>query len=188
MFHFSDTSGMCILAPALNLKHMDGKELCKVYLDELKAESTATRKCLERIPESIYGFKPHPKSMEMGYLALLVAEIPKWITAIIELSVIDFANYQHFQLSTAPKLLAHYEENLKGAIQSLSTVSDESLQKPFDLRNGTTLLSSTPKLESISSTLNHWVHHRGQLTVYMRLKDIAVPSIYGPSADDRGGY
>jgi uncharacterized damage-inducible protein DinB len=167
---------------------MDGKELCKIYLEELKAESVSTRKCLERIPESTYGFKPHEKSMEMGYLTLLVAEIPQWIAVMIETSVVDFATYKHFKLSDTAKLLAHYDENLKGAIQALATISDESLQKPFELRNGTTLLSSMPKLESISSTLNHWVHHRGQLTVYMRLNDISVPSIYGPSADDRGGY
>lgn len=167
---------------------MDGKELCKAYLEELKSESTSTRKCLERIPESVYGFKPHVTSMEMGYLTLLVAEIPRWISVMIETSVVDFATYKHFQLSTAAKLLAHYDENLESAIHALSSISDESIQKPFELMNGATLLSSMPKLESISSTLNHWVHHRGQLTVYMRINNIAVPSIYGPSADDKGGY
>ena len=167
---------------------MDGKDLCKTYLEELKAESISTRKCLERIPESTYGFKPHEKSMEMGYLTLLVAEIPMWIAVMIETSVVDFATYKHFQLSTTAKLLAHYEENLKNAAQALATISDESLKTNFELRNGATVLSSMPKLESISSTINHWVHHRGQLTVYMRLNNIAVPSIYGPSADDRSGY
>lgn len=174
-----------ILAGFPKTSNMDGKQLCEAYLQELKAESVATRKCLERIPENVYGFKPHEKSMGMGYLTLLVAEIPKWIRDMIEVSVIDFATYQHFQLTTTDKLLAHYDENLAGAINALSSITDESLQKPFELKNDGRLLFSAPKLESIGSTLNHWVHHRGQLTVYMRLNDIAVPSIYGPSADDK---
>lgn len=170
----------------LKTSNMDGKQLCEVYINEIKAESVATRKCLERIPENVYNFKPHERSMEMGYLTLLVAEMPKWIRDMIEDSVIDLATYQHFQLSTTDKMVAHYEENLAGAIHSLSGITAESLQKPFELKNGGQQLFSAPKLESISSTINHWVHHRGQLTVYMRLNDIAVPSIYGPSADDKG--
>lgn len=165
---------------------MDGKQLCEVYANEIKAESIATRKCLERIPESVYGFKPHEKSMEMGYLTLLVAEIPKWIKVMIEDSLVDFATYGQFELSTTDKLLAHYDDNLAGAIKALQTITDESLQKDFELKNSGQLLFRSPKLESISSTINHWVHHRGQLTVYMRLNDIAVPSIYGPSADEKG--
>lgn len=165
---------------------MDPLELCKMYATEMKAESLASRKCLERIPESVYKFKPHEKSMEMGYLTLLVAEIPKWVQSIIEDSIIDFATYQHFPLSTADKMLAHYDENLAGAIHALETITHESLKADFELRDTGKLLFKAPKLESIGSTINHWVHHRGQLTVYMRMNDIAVPSIYGPSADEKG--
>jgi uncharacterized damage-inducible protein DinB len=160
--------------------------LTHYYLREVKAESIATRKCLERIPESAYDFKPHEKSMAMGYLTLLVAEIPGWITAIIEDSVIDFATYRHFPLSTGAALLEHYEANLKSAGEALAKSKDEILDMQlFYLKNNGKDLFQSPKLESIGSTINHWVHHRGQLTVYMRLNDIAVPSIYGPSADDR---
>lgn len=165
---------------------MDPFELCEVFVTEIKAEAFATRKCLERIPETVYQFKPHEKSMEMGYLTLLVAEIPKWIQSMIEDTIIDFATYQHFKLSTQEKMLAHYDENLAGAINALQTITDESLEKDFELRESGKLLFKAPKLESIGSTINHWVHHRGQLTVYMRLNDIAVPSIYGPSADEKG--
>jgi uncharacterized damage-inducible protein DinB len=159
--------------------------LTQYFLNELQAESIATRKCLERIPESTYTFRPHEKSMQMGYLTLLVAEIPRWISSTIDDSVIDFATYKHFQLSNTAALLQHFEDNLKGAIEALANATEEKLSKPFELKNNGQLLFSSPKLESIGSTLNHWVHHRGQLTVYMRLNDIAVPSIYGPSADDR---
>lgn len=160
--------------------------ISKLYLRELEAEAIASRKCLERIPESAYDFKPHPKSMNMGYLSLLVAEMPAWISAIIEEGVIDFATHKHFSLSTGPALLAHYDENIARAQKALSTASDERLQNElFYLKNNGQELFSATKLENVGSTLNHWVHHRGQLTVYMRLNEIAVPSIYGPSADDR---
>ena len=164
---------------------MDNKTLCQYFLNELQAESVASRKCLERIPESVYDFKPHEKSMAMGYLTLLVAEIPLWIAKTVEDSVINFATYKRFQPSTSAAMLSHFEECLKAAASALANITEEQLSKPFELKNGDQLLMSSPKLESIGSTLNHWVHHRGQLTVYMRMNNIAVPSIYGPSADDK---
>jgi len=164
---------------------MTGKELCQVYLNEIKAESPATRHCLERIPDSTFKFKPHEKSMEMGYLVQLVAEIPKWIKDIVEQSVIDFVSYEHIPLSAADAILQHYDKAVKGAINALANIDEESLQIPFELKNNGQLLWKAPKLEAIGSTINHWVHHRGQLTVYMRLNNIAVPSIYGPSADEK---
>src|SRR5688572_32433299 len=84
---------------------MENNFLAKLFAQELQAEYTATRKCLEKIPEKIYSFKPHPKSMELGYLALLVAEIPLWIVHIIKEGVIDFATYKRFQLTTGEALL-----------------------------------------------------------------------------------
>jgi Uncharacterized protein conserved in bacteria len=123
--------------------------------------------------------------MNLGYLALLVAEIPQWITYMIEKSEIDFATYQRYQLSTAADLVSHYEKCLEGAKNVLQNVTDEQLDELFYLKNNGQVLFSSSKRENVSSTINHWVHHRGQLTVYMRLNNIAVPSIYGPSADER---
>ena len=160
-------------------------ERTSIYLEELLAEIPATRKCLERISESTYEFKPHPKSMAMGYLVLLVADIPRWITHIIEQGEIDFATFKQFELSNTQALLDHFDENIKGATASLKNATTQSLAGDFSLKNNGQLLYASPKTETISSTLNHWVHHRGQLTVYMRLNDIAVPSIYGPSADEK---
>jgi DNA topoisomerase VI subunit B len=164
---------------------MENNFLATLFVRELQAEYPSTKKCLERIPETLYSFKPHPKSMELGYLALLVAEIPLWLYHTITDGVIDFATYKRFELSTGEALLKHYEDSFEKAVQALQQTTDDKLEETFTLQNGGQVLMSTPKKESIGSSINHWVHHRGQLTVYMRLNDIAVPSIYGPSADDR---
>ena len=154
------------------------------YLKELEAETTATHKCLERIPESLFEYKPHEKSMTMGYLALLVAEIPKWITAMVEGSEIDFVTYSHFKPANTAELVKHFDENVQSAKNALAKVSNEALKETFYLKNNGQVVYSSPKKEFIESSVNHMVHHRGQLTVYMRLNDIPVPSIYGPSADE----
>jgi len=155
------------------------------FLNELEAEAVATRKCLEKIPEALFGWKPHEKSMNMGYLALLVAEIPKWITHMVEKGDIDFATFEHFQPKTTAELVSHFDENLKGAQNALRNVSNEALAKTFSLKNHGQVLFSSPIKENIGSSINHLVHHRGQLTVYMRLNNLPVPSIYGPSADEK---
>ena len=155
------------------------------YLQELIAEHKATRKCLETISETLFEYKPHPKSMTMGYLALLVAEIPLWIRHMIIDSEIDFVTFKHFSPKSTEELVKHYDENIEAAKQALQNTTDEELQLPFSLKANGQLLYTSPKIIDVGTTLNHWVHHRGQLTVYMRLNDIPVPSIYGPSADDK---
>ena len=155
------------------------------FTAEFEAEIPATRKCIERIPEKIYDWKPHEKSMTMGYLTLLVAEIPKWITIMIKIGEIDFQTFKHLQPKTTNEMVSHFDENVIGTKQAFRDLTMEDLSKPFILKNGDHILFQSPLNENISSTLNHWVHHRGQMTVYMRLNDILVPSIYGPSADDK---
>lgn len=164
---------------------MNEMTLGAAYWQELEAEAAATRKCLERIPESLFGWKPHEKSMNMGYVALIVAEIPRWITHIVEKFEIDFATFGQFQPKTTAELVNRFEENLKGARNALAKVSNQELSKTFFLKNQGQVLFSSPAGENVGSSINHLVHHRGQLTVYMRLNDIPVPSIYGPSADEK---
>ena len=148
-------------------------------------ESAATRKCLESFSMDLFKWKPHEKSMEMGYLAVLVAEIPKWISTMINESELDFATFEHLQPETTEDIVKHFDENLEAAKTDLQNLSDEELGKTFHLKsNGQTVFEGT-KLSMLEPVINHLVHHRGQLSVYMRLNDIAVPSIYGPSADDR---
>lgn len=157
----------------------------QLFLHELNSEYKSTLACLKTIPESLFDYKPHPKSMNMGYLALLVAEIPLWIKHMVIDGEIDFATFKHFSPKTNAELVAHFEENMQGARDALSQTNDEELQENFSLKANGQLLYTSPKVVDIGVTLNHWVHHRGQLTVYMRLNDIPVPSIYGPSADDK---
>lgn len=155
------------------------------YASELQAEFTATRKCLERVPDGKFDWKPHEKSMTLGYLSLLVAEIPRWITHMITKSEIDFATFDHVEPKSTDEVVRHFDENFNEAIKQLQNVSNEALEEPFYLKNNGQVIFSSPKKQNISSSINHLVHHRGQLTVYLRLNDIPVPSIYGPSADDR---
>lgn len=160
-------------------------DFAKGTLKELEAEVPATRKCIERIPENLYNWKPHEKSMNLGYLTLLVADIPRWIAHMLENGDIDFATFNQFQLSTNAALVAHFDDNIRAAKQALQQVKEGALSKIFHLKNQGQVLFSSPLRDNLESTINHMVHHRGQLTVYMRLNNIAVPSIYGPSADDR---
>lgn len=156
-----------------------------LFVQELNSEYKATRLCLERIPETLFPYTPHPKSMTMGYLALLVAEIPLWIKHMVTDGEIDFVTFHHFAPATTAELVDHFEDNMEAARQALQGASDADLEISFSLKANGQLLYTSPKVVDIGVTLNHWVHHRGQLTVYMRLNDLLVPSIYGPSADDR---
>jgi uncharacterized damage-inducible protein DinB len=162
----------------------NGLALHKEYLKELEAEAEASRKCLERIPDKLFDWKPHEKSMSMRSLTQVVADIPRWIQQIVETSEIDFAKYDYYKPKDVSDLMKHFEKNLKDAKKALENATDESLSETFSLKNNGKILMSASKKEHVVTTINHLVHHRGQLTVYMRLNDIPVPSIYGPSADE----
>lgn len=164
---------------------MNDKILAQQFARELEAEVPSTKKCLERISPELFGWKPHEKSMEMGYLTLLVAEIPLWIAHIAREPEIDFATFKHIDAKTTQEVLDHFKDNLAQAKQALAAMDEGSMDKSFELKANGQVIYKSNKKDEISSALNHWVHHRGQLTVYMRLNDIAVPSIYGPSADDK---
>lgn len=164
---------------------MNDKAFAQEFAKELEAEIPSTAKCLERIPLENFDWKPHERSMQLGYLALLTGEIPRWITHIIQHPEIDLATFAHDQPKTGEELRQLFKKNVDEAIATLNKVADGDLDDKFELKsNGQVLLSST-KREQVAQCINHMVHHRGQLTVYMRLLDIPVPSIYGPSADDK---
>lgn len=156
------------------------------YLRELNAEARATRECLANVPMDKADWKPHEKSMPLGYLAVLTADMPRWIQIMIEVGVIDFATWEQFNAKTADELVKHFDEGIEHASKAISQATEETLKKDFVLKNQDQILMKEPIGETISSTINHMVHHRGQLSVYLRMNDKPVPSIYGPSADSGG--
>ncbi|MES2702150.1 MAG: DinB family protein [Bacteroidota bacterium] len=155
---------------------------------ELELETTATRKCIERFQMDLFDYKPHEKSMQMGYLTLICAEIPLWIVYMINEQEIDLATFEHLHPKTTEEIVAHFTENVQQAKAALAGVTDGSLSAQFALKNNGQVVYTASKRENIESAINHMVHHRGQLSVYLRLNDIAVPSLYGPSADEKGPW
>jgi uncharacterized damage-inducible protein DinB len=160
--------------------------LCSEYVRELESEVRATRECLEQVPMEKADWKPHEKSMALGYLASMVAEIPKWIQYTIEQSEINFGTFEHSKIETAEELLGAFDQNMVAVRKAFESLTDDGLKEAFSLKNQGELLFSSPKGESISQSINHLVHHRGQLTVYLKMLGAKIPSIYGPSADVAG--
>lgn len=159
------------------------------FIAELKHESSMTKKMLEKVPLDKKEWKPHEKSMTLGRLATHVAENTHWVSDIISIGEFDFMKNYNFNppdASTTDELLEIFQKNLDKAIADLSTMSDEDLAKPWTVKRGEQVMFSTPKKVSIRSwALNHMIHHRGQLSVYLRLLNVPVPGMYGPSADER---
>ncbi len=157
------------------------------FLAELKHEAATTRKVLERIPESTWEWKPHERSMSMLRLATHVAEMFSWIKTTVETPELDFAagNYEPFVPKSSQELLDYFDKHITEAGEALESASDEGLMQNWTLRNGEQVYFTMLKVAVVRSfCFNHIFHHRGQLTVYLRLNEIPVPEIYGPSADE----
>ena len=117
---------------------------------------------------------------------MMVAEIPKWIQYTIEQGEIDFGSFEHSKIETNEELITAFDKNMAAVRTAFESLTDERLKETFSLKNQGELLFSSPKDESISQSINHLVHHRGQLTVYLKMLGAKIPSIYGPSADVAG--
>jgi uncharacterized damage-inducible protein DinB len=165
-------------------------ELKTFFLQQLERETAANRKVLERAPQGKNSWKPHERSMEMGYLAALVASMPGWVSMMIETDELnlDKPEAQRFrakaQDSTA-ELLSLADESRAQAESALRGATDDHLANSWRLVMGGKALSEAPRAQQIADVFTHMAHHRGQLTVYLRLNDAKVPAIYGPSADER---
>jgi uncharacterized damage-inducible protein DinB len=153
---------------------------------EFDREMKTTRKLLERVPADKFTWAPHDKSMALGRLASHVAEMPSWVTGTVQLEFMDIdASYKPWIAASRDELLSKFDSYAAEAGQALSGATDEHLDKRWALRSGGQELFAAPREEVIRTwVLNHMIHHRGQLSVYLRLLEIPVPSIYGPSADE----
>jgi len=161
--------------------------LNKSFLDELETEARPTRKMLERVPLDKADWAPHKKSTPLGRLATHIAELPGWTSVTLDFSELDFAkfDYKPRVADSTSELINIYEENLEKAEQSLKKAKDEVFSEEWTLRNGEQIYFTLPKIVVLRSTFfNHIVHHRGQLSVYLRLLDIPLPGVYGPTADE----
>jgi hypothetical protein len=159
-------------------------KLNELLLAQLEREVESTRKAVERVPEGTTDWKPHPKSMAMGYLSSLVAGMFGWIVMMIDSDHLDLAAGSKNIASTGQERLALFDKSVADARQALSNTTEEHLLEPWQLRMGEKVLDEKPRHIMITDTFSHLAHHRGQLSVYLRLNDQPVPSIYGPTADE----
>lgn len=165
-------------------------KLTELYLAQLEREMVGSRKALERVPEGKHDWKPHPKSMAFGYLATLVATMPAWIAMAIDQDSLDLnppggGGYQAPTWTTNAELIATLDDSIAKAKAALAGTDDEHLQTTWKLLVAGNVVMESPRHAVVEDTFTHLSHHRGQLTVYLRLNDLPVPSIYGPSADDK---
>lgn len=165
-------------------------ELIDRLLAELEREAERSRRALERVPQGKFEWKPHDRSMAFGYLAYMVATIPFWIAAEITKDELDIApksgpTRELPKMDTADDYLKALASSFAEVNAALRATSDAHLKTRWRLLAGGETVLEMPRHEMIRDTINHWVHHRGQMTVYLRLMGAPVPALYGPSADDK---
>jgi len=159
-------------------------------LPEFDHEMATTRRVLERVPEDAAGFTPHPKSMTMARLAGHVAEIPLWAVMTLgrdefDMAPLDGPTMEALVMSDRASLLADFDAQVLQARGLLQDVTDDRMMQPWSLKSGGQTVMAMPRVAVLRSfVLSHLVHHRAQLAVYLRMNDVPVPSIYGPSADE----
>lgn len=154
-------------------------------IDELNQEAPATRRLLERVPQEKLGWKPHPKSRTLGALALHIAMLPMGITELITPAVSEAPGSHEAEPKSVDEILSMFDRSVATANAKVKSWGDEGLQVPWQMtKNGRTLIELPRAAMLRTILLNHWYHHRGQLTVYLRELDVPLPGIYGPTADD----
>lgn len=163
-------------------------KLSAPFLKEFRTEAPHTRKVLERMPMDKPAYKPHEKSTELGGLAVHVAELPGWITMVLNTDELDFAKspYKPAPVADTAALVQLFDDKVTEAAAALEAASDETMEGDWTLRHGDHVILTLPRKDVLRTMVfNHSIHHRAQLGVYLRLNDIPVPGIYGPSADER---
>ena len=157
-------------------------------LPEFDHEMGATRKLLERVPAADFGWKPHDKSFPLGHLAAHIANLPTWVGITMdgrELDTADIGDARPQPPASTAELLQRFDENVKKARAKIDEQTDPAFFAPWSLKNSGQVMFTMPKVSVLRTfVMNHLIHHRGQLTVYLRLRNVPLPSIYGPTADE----
>jgi uncharacterized damage-inducible protein DinB len=165
-------------------------KLTEFFLAQLEREASSSRLALQRVPEGRNDWKPHDKSMPLGYLASLVATMPAWIASMVKRDELDLtsaeaAKFKPMEWSKREELQAALDRAVAEARDALRNTTDEHLLTPWRFRVGEHVVSENPREVMIADAVfSHLAHHRGQLTVYLRLNEASVPALYGPSADE----
>ncbi|HSH44641.1 MAG TPA: DinB family protein [Longimicrobiales bacterium] len=144
-----------------------------------------TRRLIERVPDDKGQWKPHPKSFSLAHLTQLVATMPGWWIGTLKDDHIDLATQPGYSNESTESLLQTFDQLVDQAREAIRTTKDEELDRPWELRMGDQVLLSSTKGETARQHMSHLAHHRGQLTVYLRMLDVPLPSIYGPTADSQ---
>ena len=164
-------------------------KLTEYLANEIDREVERSRRALEQVPDGKYDWKPHEKSMIFGYLANMVATIPMWLTMEVNQDELDVApaegsNMEQKRLESSGELIEALDKAAAGLREAIKNTNDEHLMTNWRLLARGNVVMEAPRYEMMQDTINHWTHHRGQMTVYLRLMGAKVPAIYGPSADD----
>ncbi len=159
--------------------------IAESLLPEFDQEMAATRRVIERVPDDEPDWKPHPKSFSMAHLAQLIAIMPGWIGQTLTSTELDLAAGGGYKNASTPDLVALFDENVRKAREALVASRDADYEVPWSLKMGERVLMTMPRGAVVRQHISHLSHHRGQMTVYLRLRDVPVPSVYGPTADER---
>ncbi|MGA9118018.1 MAG: DinB family protein [Bacteroidota bacterium] len=159
--------------------------IAETLLPEFDQEMATTRRLLERVPTEKGPWKPHPKSFALGHLAQLVSWMPGWIANTLQETALDLAAAPTYSFESTETLLKLFDGNVRAARAAIAASKDADYAIPWSLKRGEHVLFTAPRATVVRNHISHLIHHRGQLTVYLRLNDVPLPSIYGPTADER---
>jgi len=157
-----------------------------IPLEEFDQEMASTRRLLERVPSDSGTWKPHEKSFALGHLAQLVTWMPGWIDQTLRQPAIDLTGGPSYSFESTETLLGEFDQTVTETRDALESVTGPALEERWSLRMGDQVIFSARRAVAVRGHLNHLIHHRGQLTVYLRLLDVPLPPIYGPTADESG--
>jgi uncharacterized damage-inducible protein DinB len=167
------------------LPRQDPMSISDTLLPEFDQEMATTRRVLERVPTDKGKWKPHEKSFSLGHLAQLVAWMPGWLTSMLTQTELDIGSSAGYSYEKTDDLVKLFDRNVREARAAIVAATDKDYKVDWSLKvRGRTAFTQS-RWEAVRQTINHLVHHRGQLTVYLRLVDVAVPMIYGPTADEK---